>query len=274
MRTSYHLDQTAGIIGFEENRKIGLGNSIEAGIASIIAAPIITLLGGFLVGYSAYKWVCTNTKRKFLETKLDVLGPVDFEKLAPARIAKCEKTIGKIKERIERQFEDFSRPESLNLGVPETDLFYSIRGRIDPKIRVEHWKDFSWDNLLAADLSEAPVDVDDISKLKRVSRDISRLKAALNQKAKLEQAPNAMKEVVEFKYIKNGIKLEFSKILLRYGLFFLFPTGHFWLHLFPIDQKSFFDGKRDLLRKDMADANLIAAHNRHVAGGYQIPMNF
>ena len=246
----------------EDTKSSGMGEKAIMGIVSVIAAPIISVVGTLILINSISRWsksYQTGVKAANLVQHLST-ADVDLQAEAESRIRHCDKRINKIKNEIKRVLgREFWDSAKLDIGVPQKKYFYDYLSKDIPD---SYWNDFSWDDFLKKDFLESKTSEFDKGKLFYIDKLRIRLAAAIKQTEALKSDPTILRDVYEFKSLKNSIKIEDSKKWIRYGLFCLIPTGLFWgIYLYPTDDKKWFGSKE----------KCIQDHNKFIKKPYLSP---
>jgi len=253
----------------EDKAPYGKGVKALIGAVSLIASPIISLVGALILSNSISNALKSYKAKEEAALHMSTcIGNSDIEKkLADRQLSKCDKKIIEYKNRIKQTLtKNMWDAAGLQLQVPQKRNVFDYLSKELPEA---YWNDFSWDDFLKADLINKKTHEGDAGAINALEQLQAKLKAKIKQKEELGKNPQNIRNVIELKYIKNSIKLEQAKTWLIHGLFCLIPTGLFWdcIFIMPIDDKAKFEGKKGFSK----DENLISAHNRLIKNDYLVP---
>lgn len=251
---------------YTEDNTTFLGKAL-VGVISVAAAPIISVVGVFILYNSGKKWIKSHLRTQtalFQQNLIAKDDDVALKQLAAARVKRCDNRIEKLKAAIKKTLtQDFWDSAKLEVGVPQKRGFYDYLAK---KLPESYWNDFSWDDFLKKDFDESKLAQMDKAPFYAIERLRIRLVITLKQKEELSNRPEAIKEVIELKHLKNVIKIEEAKKWLLHGLFCLIPTGLFWDFAFFIS-----DDKQRFEAIKFGTDNVLETHNKLVKKGYLTP---
>lgn len=249
---------------YEEDRPPS-GKAVKAliGLISVIAAPIISVVGLLILINSTSRWAKSWQKRDMAARMLKRAihsNESELNEQAKLRIQHCEIRITKLKAEIKKTLtRHLWDSAKLDIGVPQRKNIYDYLSRDIPD---SYWNDFSWDDFLKKDFLECDESNKDTIPLNYIEKLRIRLASAINQKEALKADWTILKDIYEFKCLKNIIKVEDAKKWLLYGTLCTIPTGLFFgITLFPIDDKKWFESTKDS----------VDLHNKFIKKPYLAP---
>ncbi len=231
----------------EDGPRSGSAKATLIGLISVIAAPVISIVGVLILINSTSRWAKSYQKRDMAARMLKRALHSDESELneqAKLRIKHCEIRIDKLKAEIKKTLSRHLWDSAkLDIGVPQRKNMYDYLSRDIPD---SYWNDFSWDDFLKKDFLECDDSDKDKVTLNHIEKLRIRLASTINQKEALKANSAILKDIYEFKCLKNIIKIEDAKKWVLYGTLCTIPTGLFFgITLFPIDDKKWFKSTQD-----------------------------